>query len=231
MTSAAEDQPHRPAETGSSAPDPRKLLGQSRGHLLMGSTAALRMATAPDDAERQAGWDQFKHYADQFRDCLDGHPQLEVSENGAIVKTVKHFVEVFSAITDELTRDRALEVAETIHNEIIPAINALASEIDHKAQQEEEERRVELEARSASLQDTFSEMERIGQMIRLISLNASVEAARTGGDAGRAFMVIADEVRNLATRSAKLIAKTQTDLNGDAQTDDKSADAPLRKAG
>ncbi|MEM1301801.1 MAG: methyl-accepting chemotaxis protein, partial [Pseudomonadota bacterium] len=61
----------------------------------------------------------------------------------------------------------------------------------------------------------FSEVEQIGRMIHLISLNASVEAARAGGESGRSFKVIADEIRNLAQQSAALIDTTRASVRGD----------------
>ena len=66
---------------------------------------------------------------------------------------------------------------------------------------------------SARIGDIISQIESIAEQTNLLSLNASIEAARAG-DSGRGFAVVADQIRELANQSAKAAVDTRQLIEG-----------------
>lgn len=66
---------------------------------------------------------------------------------------------------------------------------------------------------SNKISNIISEIEDIASQTNLLSLNASIEAARAG-DAGRGFAVVADQIRQLAEQSTKSAVDTRELIEG-----------------
>lgn len=91
-------------------------------------------------------------------------------------------------------------------SELVNKVNGYAAEADQKMAQLNAAAK-NIDQSSTQIGGIIKTIEDIAFQTNILALNASVEAARAGA-AGKGFSVVADEVRNLAARSAKAAQNT-----------------------
>ena len=203
-----------------------------RAHALrmMGNLCTARMAREPD--LRAACEATFERAADGFAAAValfdegdgaaDLHPEVR-----AVIAEVRAARPAFGATTrrlHELMHECRAAWTEAVppqplYDTVVDYINvAYTEEITAFTQalgEASERRRAEGAERLAAAQrdalDARSRIAAIARTVRLISLNARVEAARAG-EAGRAFGVIAHEIKSLAEQTEEASGALETSI-------------------
>lgn len=129
---------------------------------------------------------------------------------------------------EEMTNN-ILEVSsetENVYRKIEDAQNELNNvrELSDKTIQVSHEMQNDMDALAdviKQMNDVISGIETISVQTSLLSLNASIEAARAG-DAGKGFAVVADEIRKLAEETQKLTQNMGEFVTGIKEASDKS---------
>jgi len=138
--------------------------------------------------------------------------QLE-TVRGEANNEVAQLARIFGEITDKL--DRAIgpsrlahSAAGSVHEDIVDELARNGRELETlvgalRDLQSSQKRIVEeIGAEAVCLKDNASDIRRIALNVRVVSLNATVEAARAG-DAGKPFAVIVADMRELAARTVE----------------------------
>lgn len=142
----------------------------------------------------------------------------QVTDGSQAISTVSQALSVGAKETSSALVEissHTTEIGEQTHNNAKNA--ARANEFAISSREVAERGYAAVEEMVASMQEIQSSSARIAQIVKLIddiafqtnllSLNAAVEAARAGRQ-GKGFSVVAEEVRNLAARSAKAARET-----------------------
>ena len=211
------------------APDPERvaevldLIGRCRGYALAVGALAVSCATATSEGERADLARELTEYRHRYRDALaekmrKGPFLRRMSRIAAHRRIVHGFAETIRDLPDDargITRTLALDIAAQSRREVLPAIDAIVEVLDELRRSALELRLERVGEKAAMVDGMLTEMARLGRMIGLISVNASVEAARAGGESGRAFRFIAEEVRNLARQSSEVVQRMRHRLVDD----------------
>lgn len=185
-----------------------------------------RARVVEDMARARAGLDDVMRYFDLgadipeydaqaltwFRTCLNRAPQK--SEPFRITARMLHDLQQVAVAGDPSIRQVHRETSHYIMTHLGPEIVGLLDILNTEVEEQEQTRVRYAADMHAKADAAVADIKSISQMVRLISLNASVEAARAG-DAGRAFGVIASEVKAMSEAiqtSAATVTNTVRDL-------------------
>ncbi len=181
-----------------------------------------RMEAEQKDAERRAEEDRRKamlELAQRFEESVLGIVETVSTASKEVETTAQSMLQMAdqNANYSETVAEESEHAAGNVES-VSVATDELTRSVDEIAQQAERSNQIsqeavaEVQSATEEVQGLVTAAEHIGTVVDMISdianqtnllaLNATIEAARAG-EAGKGFAVVASEVKNLATQTAK----------------------------
>lgn len=191
-------------------------IGRCRDHAIAAAATAISTsASAREDAAEQI--EHFRLLAEAFACDLKRALTPEIlktfqPECGKEIIVIRDFAKDIGEMAQAgrpLGLAASQDLLRAARDKVLPALVDLTDCILSKASEDQNAVLDTIQRRNDELEAMFGKMERVGRTINMISINASIEAARAGGESGRAFGVIASEVRDLSAQARSLFERAR----------------------
>jgi methyl-accepting chemotaxis protein len=209
----------------------------------------LRLEAEAKEGERRAAAQRradMHRLADEFQDAV-GAIVNTVSANSTQLEAAAGILTKTAAVTQQLSGSvaAASEQASANVQSVASATEEMTSSVNEISRQVQESARIaggavkQAQQTDARINALSQAAGRIGDVVKLITaiaeqtnllaLNATIEAARAG-EAGRGFAVVASEVKQLASQTAKATDEIGTQIAG-MQTATRESVAAIKEIG
>ncbi|WP_308915926.1 methyl-accepting chemotaxis protein [Jannaschia sp. LMIT008] len=191
-------------------------MGRLRAALSLVAGRALMCATAPDGSAKAAARRDLR---DAVGHCSAAIAALsvvwaeEAVRNAEACRVVRGFDALHAGLGTDPDLDGARRFFASMADRVVPAVQAIMTSQILAEWDRIREAEVALQARNAEILSMCHDIEGIARTVRLVAVNAAVEAARAGGTSGQVFTVIAKDVRDLAGRAAAAAANGRAHLS------------------